>query len=219
MADVALNKYDDIAKRYLFTLLEGNKSSAYSIIDKAVEDGITLPDIYVKILQSAMYEVGELWYKNKITVDKEHYCTAVTQSIMAGFYGTIFRTPRTGRTMLACCVSSELHEMGPRMICDIFEMAGWDTVYIGAAVPVDAILHAVKENKPHLLVLSVTMPHHLDDCLEITKAARADDELKNLRIAVGGRAFDHISDPAKKWDADIYTKDAVALSKWAGAVV
>jgi hypothetical protein len=36
---------------------------------------------------------------------------------------------------VAACVSGELHEIGVRMLCDLLEMEGWNTIYLGANVP------------------------------------------------------------------------------------
>jgi len=164
-----------------------------------------------------MYEVGNLWHKNIISVDKEHYCTATTQVVLSQFYPIIFGTPRKGHRILTCCVGSELHEMGIRMLSDLFEYSGWDSIYLGASVPKEAILHAIQEGKPDLVALSVTMPQHLPLCLEIVNAIR--EKYSNIKIAVGGRAFLSTEQLWKKWPVDISTEDAAQLIEWANREV
>ncbi len=98
-----------------------------------------------------MHEIGDLWHRNVITVDKEHYATSVNQTVMSGFFDEIFERPRKNRTLVAGAVGSELHEMGIRMLSDIFEYQGWDTFYLGAALPEQAVLEAIGEHKPDLV--------------------------------------------------------------------
>jgi methanogenic corrinoid protein MtbC1 len=206
-------KHREIRKEYLTLLLENNTHKAIELVLQAENSGILLEDVFVEILQEVMIEVGDLWHQNKITVDKEHYSTATTQLALAQFYPKIFSRPKNGCKILACCVGSELHEMGVRMISDLFEYNGWDSIYLGAGVPQNAILKAIRENKPDLVALSVTMPHHLPLCLEIIKAIR--EEYKDIKIAVGGRAFQVSDQIWKKWQVDFSAKNAREFVEWA----
>ncbi|WP_440120087.1 hypothetical protein [Paenibacillus sp. QZ-Y1] len=50
--------------------------------------------------------------------------------------------------MVAACVGSEQHEIGLRMLTDVFEMEGWDTYYLGQMFPMGVSLKplsAIKE--------------------------------------------------------------------------
>ena len=103
------------------------------------------------------------------------------------------------------------------MISDLFEYHGWDTIYLGAAVPRKSILETIESEQSHLVALSVTMPQHLTTCEEIVY------EIKKLYphvlIAVGGRAFSMTNELWKKWPIDIYTTDARSLIKIAEEAV
>lgn len=83
---------------------------------------------------------------------------------------------------------------------------GWDSIYLGAAVPEDAMLDAIRTSNPDLIALSVTMPQHLLDCRDLISSIRK--EFPNAVIAVGGNAFNSTHEIWKKWPVDIYTKDA-----------
>ncbi|MHB1154350.1 MAG: cobalamin B12-binding domain-containing protein [Eubacteriales bacterium] len=208
-----LGNYADIRKEYLDLLLKNDTRGAINLIEQASKSGIKLDEIFIDIMQEVMYEVGNLWHQNIITVDKEHYCTSMTQVILSRFYPEIFSTPRNGRKILACCVGSELHEMGVRMVSDLFEYNGWNSIYLGSAVPKAAILHAIEENQPDLVALSVTMPQHLPLCLEIVNAIR--EKFSDIKIAVGGKAFQNTNELWKKWNVDISTDNAAQLVEWA----
>ena len=55
---------------------------------------------------------------------------------LSQLYPLIFGQKRRGKRVLVACVGSELHEIGARMVADLFEYQGWDSIYLGAAVPV-----------------------------------------------------------------------------------
>ena len=206
-------EYYDIRKAYLDSLLRSRTKTAHEIIRDTRKQGVPLEHIYEKILKSVMHEIGDLWHRNVITVDKEHYATSVTQTVMSGFFDEIFERPRKNRTLVACAVGSELHEMGIRMLSDMFEYQGWDTFYLGAALPEQAVLEAIGEHKPDLVALSVTMPPYLAACEGVVKAIRAAHP--GVKIAVGGQAFDTTDELWKKWDIDFYSPSAGGLISWA----
>lgn len=211
--DFSPTEHFDIKKQYLETLLNNETQKAMDFINNKLKDGLKLEEIY-KILQEAMYDVGDLWHKNKISVDKEHYITSATQTAMSQFYPLIYSNrEKNGRLLLSCAVGSELHEMGIRMISDLFEYNGWDTIYLGAAVPQKNILISIEENKPDLVALSVTMPPHLLLCREIVESIR--QLYPKMLIAVGGRAFTTTGKIWEKWDVDVYAEDAQKLIEWA----
>lgn len=179
------------------------------LILEFVDRGISLDDLYVEILSESMRRVGELWHTAKITVDAEHYCTSVTQMAMAQLYSNLFDRDQKNKTVLCACPGMELHEMGARIVADLFANDGWDSIFLGAAVPVDYIMASVRENRPDLLTLSVSMPQHLMDCQEVIQ--RVKNEFPDIKIAVGGKAFDSTDKIWEKWPIDIYTKDAREL--------
>jgi methanogenic corrinoid protein MtbC1 len=199
-------------KMYLDAMLHSNTREAYAVINRAREQGVSILDIYENILHAVMYEVGRLWHQNKLTVDKEHYCSSVTQTVMSRFYDVLFLQPRNQRKLICCAVGSELHEIGGRMLSDLFEYDGWDTYYLGAAVPQKALLHAISEHHPDLIALSVTMPQHLLECESTVRTVR--NLYPEVKIAVGGHAFQMTDRIWEKWPIDFYSDTAAELIEW-----
>ncbi|MEP7108977.1 MAG: cobalamin-dependent protein [Ferruginibacter sp.] len=176
------------AEKYLGLLLEGNKNMALAVITDLVKNGESVQSIYEHIFQATQYEVGLLWQTNRITVAHEHYCTAATQLIMASLYPYIFSSNKKGKKLLGCTVSGDLHEIGIRMVCDLFEIDGWDTYYMGANMPDENIISAVKEQKGEILAISATMPYHVSKVTELIKKLRSSG-YPDLKIIVGGYPF------------------------------
>jgi len=210
-------RHDSWKREYLEYMMQNNTRAAVGLVDRAVKSGISLEDVYIDILQSAMYEVGDLWHRHEITVDKEHYCTSTTQAALSQFYPLIFSQPKHGHRVLTCCVGSELHEMGIRMVSDLFEYHGWDSHYLGSAAPIDAILHSIEEFQPQLVGLSVTMPQHITDCYKLVTEIQK--RFPDLKIAVGGRAFRETDHLWKKWGVDVSTDNAMQLIAWADQTI
>lgn len=210
-----VSPYEGEIRQYLDSLFRKNTRRSLYLIQEFAEKGIPVNDIYVEILAESMKRIGEMWHTAQITVDTEHYCTSVTQMAIAQMYPLLFAQERKGRTILCACPGTELHEMGARMVADLFENDGWDSIYLGAAVPEDALLNSIRSNTPDLVALSVTMPQHLITCRELVDSIRK--EFPEIRIAVGGRAFESTHAIWTQWPVDIYTNDARQLLIYANS--
>lgn len=222
--DHALSRFDDavheppylagddplavLARDYLDALLRGQRRSAGSLISDAVARGTPVTNIYLRVFQPVLYEIGRLWQVNEITVAQEHYCSAATQLIMSQLYPLIFTAERRGKTLVAACVSGDLHEFGLRTVADFFELAGWDTFYLGANVPIPDLLRLLIDRHAHVLALSATIASHVGAVRETIRRVRSSAECKDLLILVGGFAFNLAADLWRKVGADGYARDA-----------
>lgn len=176
-----------LAKTYLDFLLRGDRRGASKLILKAVEEGQQIKDIYLEVFEPVQKEIGRLWQINQINVAQEHFASAVTQFIMAQLYPQIFSGERINRTMIAASIGNELHEIGIRMVADFFEMEGWNTYYLGANVPQNSFLQEIKNKKPNIVAISVTISFNLQNISALIQKIRKIDP--NVKIMVGGYPF------------------------------
>lgn len=145
-----------MAFEYLDALRKGERHVASKLVLDAAAAGTPVRELYLHVFQAAQYEVGRLWQTNQMTVAEEHYCTAATQLIMAQLYPYVFASEKTGGTLVATCVAGDLHEIGIRMVTDFFEMDGWNTYYLGASTPAQAVVDTVVQQQAQVLAISAT---------------------------------------------------------------
>jgi MerR family transcriptional regulator, light-induced transcriptional regulator len=199
---------DEIFSSYLEALRLGDRHKALAIVKSAVAAGLDVRDLYMRVFQPAMYEIGKLWEQNQFTVAQEHLATAITQSVMAQIYGSVFLRPPLGRTMVATCLGGELHEIGIRMVSDFFEMEGWDVFYLGANVPTDSVVSMVRERRADLLAVSLTLLAQVPRLRELITAVRRSPVGSRVKIMVGGQPLNNDPTLAAAIGADIVASDA-----------
>jgi methanogenic corrinoid protein MtbC1 len=148
-----------LSRLYLDALRAADGPGAYRVASGALRDGMSIPVLYQQVITPAMHRIGALWERGAITVADEHVASALTNRVLAALRPPSGgRTaPRVGRALLAA-VEGEQHALGLRMAADILEDSGYDTVYLGADVPSDALLLAVESFSPNLVALAATMP-------------------------------------------------------------
>jgi len=217
-----INEYKPLVRlleHYLELLLNGDRHSAGKMIIEAVDNGISVKDIYLHVFQSSLYEIGRLWQENKITVAQEHYCTAATQLIMSQLYPYISKTKKTGRVLVATSVSKELHEIGVRMVADFFEMDGWSTFYLGANTPTESIIETIITNKADLLIISATISSNIGEVMDLIRNVRSCGECRDPKIIVGGYPFIVDKELWKKVGADGPAENAESAVEMAEKLV
>jgi methanogenic corrinoid protein MtbC1 len=210
---------DVLGRDYLAALLRGDRRLASKLILDSVERGAPVKDIYLQVFQRSQYEIGRLWQINEITVAKEHYCTAATQLIMSQLYPHIFAGEKNGGTYVGTCVSGNLHEIGGRMIADFFEMAGWNSYYLGANTPAESVVDTLIERQADILGISATMTGTLGAVEELVEIVRARSACAGVKILVGGHPFNIAPDLWHAVDADGTATDAESAIQLAGRLV
>jgi MerR family transcriptional regulator, light-induced transcriptional regulator len=194
---------------YLASVRDGDRYLAFRILAEARAGGMDLDRLYLDVLQPALREIGELWQRNELSVAEEHLATGITQAAMARLFSDAFQwSPRGGRTLIAACADLERHEVGLRMICDLLELRGWETIYLGATVPIDSLVTMIARRKPDAVALSAALAPHvprLGLMIEQIRTLIPDPPL----ILVGGRPFLEDPDLAGRVGADLTAPDAV----------
>jgi MerR family transcriptional regulator, light-induced transcriptional regulator len=202
---------EDFYETYLRYLLEGDVASSKALIVKAFEAGIAIDDIYFKILEKSLKEIGALWERGSIDVWKEHHISEVTLDLMREMKAKSPKAPKKGHYCMAVTAGAEQHNIGLRMITDMLELKGWLVAYLGSNLPVASLLNAIKTEKPDIIAISVTMEYHLDSAENIIRAIRDNLGGKAPKIIIGGAAFVNNKGSVNTLGADYYASTAEDL--------
>jgi len=194
------------ASVYLQAVLQGDRRAALSVATEALRDGVSVADVYLEILQGALYEVGRRWEGNRITVADEHLATVITQWVLAQLYEKLeIPAAHRGRVVVTG-IEGEQHQVGANMVADMLEADGWNVRFLGANVPRAAVLTSVEEHRADVLGISTTMLLHLSQVEQLVRGAR-ERFGSDLRIVVGGAAFRFNPQVARELGADAYAPD------------
>ena len=205
------NPLHAVAQSFLEALITADRKRAWAIIEEAVESGHTVGEIYLEIFQPVLRETGRLWQIQRLSIAQEHYVTGSTLLFISRLHEQIQtggKTRRKGKTLVAGCVSDELHDVGIRMVADLFELDGWDTYFIGGNTPAQSLLEAVRDRKADIIAISSTIASRIPVIHYLIRSLRADPKTKRVKIIVGGYPFNLIPDLWKQIGADAYAGNA-----------
>ncbi len=167
-----------------------DKGSAEEIILKMIEEGLTLGNMY-HVLGRAEVEVGSLWEKGSITVSDERFATDVTIACvsMAAEKIRTFRREQAGFAYLSPA-DGEFHVVGLRMLSELLRSQGWETELRLSGTLQSALKALAARRRVDLFCLSATMPSNVPGVAEAARAIRGTPAFKDVKILVGGAAFE-----------------------------
>ena len=145
--------------------------------------------VCLDLIQRGLAQIGDSWYRGKITVQQEHFASALALRRMEALLTSTPAPTRPGRIIVGCPPEEE-HTFVPLMLSLLLRRRGWDVVYLGANVPLrslESTLHAVR---PSLVVLTAQQLYTASSLLEMAEV------LFNERVplAFGGMIFTQAPD-------------------------
>lgn len=210
---------DDAAEGFTQALLDSNRMLAQQILCTEVGDARTLFGGLSRIVQPAMYQVGRLWHSARISVADEHVATSIANHAIRGAYRKL-QPPSAGkRKVILACTERNQHSMGLEMVSWVFEMAGWETIFLGANAPSDALIRMIDQQQPDGVGLSVSTAPQLRAALQVCEKIRAEFQGRMPALLLGGHVFHLVPELRKLPRADAVLMDVSQLSVMMGAHV
>jgi MerR family transcriptional regulator, light-induced transcriptional regulator len=193
---------------YLPALLAGERQAVLDmVVEEGLGRGLLAPDIYLRVVQPALYRIGNLWAARRIGVADEHVATELSRLVLAHLYAFLPCKPGIGKTTVVACVEGEEHELGARMVADFLEMGGFEVLFVGTGVPIDELVALVRGRRPQMLALSATCAAQLPALAATVAAVRAAIG-DRVVLAAGGQALDGTPN---QLDVDIWGGDAYSV--------
>lgn len=202
------NPLDPLAESYFADLQTGNRRAASERILKTVAEGTLVADIYRHVFEPVQKELGRLWQINRMSIAQEHFCTAATQMVMCQLYPHILSGSKNGKVFVGASIAGELHEIGIRMVTDFFEMAGWDTHFLGANTPTSSILDHLEKTGADVTGISATITPHVDLVRQFIQQLKSRPSLAKVRVLVGGYPFNQDTGLWRNVGADGFASNA-----------
>ncbi len=197
-----------LAAQFVLAVLEGRRREACALVTKAVDGGLPVKDAYLHVVVPAVREIGRMWHVGEVTVAEEHFASDTAQALIAQLQERADIAPPIGRTLLAASVAGNRHDMGTRILANLFEMEGWRVVCLGGDMPGADVAQAVIDFEADLLLLSATLHTHLRAVERTVQIVRQRRDERAVRVLVGGLAFDQSPHLAKQYGADAYAGSA-----------
>ncbi len=140
--------------------------------------------VAIELLQRAVAQVGEGWYKGDVTVQQEHFCSSLAVRRLEALVMAAPPPLRSGR-ILAACPPEEHHVIGLLVLTFLLRRRGWDVVYLGADVPIEQLETTVAIIQPQLVIMAAQLLHTAATLRELAQVLQQG----RVPLAYGGLVF------------------------------
>jgi methanogenic corrinoid protein MtbC1 len=155
-------------------------------------------DFFDKILKPVMFQIGDEWANNKISIATEHVASNVAQALVKIIMDKV-TTSGNKKKILLCVPVGEEHHLG----CDVIETfltgKGYKVFNMGTSIPSESVLHFIEHNNPDIVMISITLEDNLKAGQRLVKKIK---ENFKVPVVVGGYALEQEKIP--KFDAEIF---------------
>lgn len=140
-----------------------------------------------EMLQKAMAEIGNQWYRGKTTVQQEHFASALAVRKLDAMLAATPPPTRSARIVVACAPEDD-HTFSPLLLSLLLRRQGFDVIYLGAKVPATRLETTIARTRPQLVIFSAQLLQTAANLLEVAYLLRDQD----VMLAYGGLIFNLI---------------------------
>lgn len=205
-------KLEEINVAFLDKLLDGNRSSCGQYIVSLKNSGVGFMTVYEKIFKPALYQIGKLWEQNKISVAAEHMATLIVEDLMYLFLHDLVSLERKNKKIIISSVEKEEHQVGGKMVADVFESMGWYTLYLGANTSASELQRFISEQEPDMAALSLSVYMNMNCLRHTLKTIR---QTSKVPVLIGGQALNNVGKQlSNEFEKVYYIKDLWRLKEF-----
>ncbi|MCA9975706.1 MAG: MerR family transcriptional regulator [Anaerolineales bacterium] len=175
----------DIRHAWLEACIDFNETAAEQILTQAFA---LYPPVMVclEVLQKGLAQMGEWWYSNEITVQQEHFASALAMRRLNALVAAAPQPTRSGR-MIVACPAQEDHVFAPLLLTLMLRYNGWEVIYLGANVPLARLEVMLQAVQPDLVIMTAQQLHSAANLKQVAEFLHK----QQVAMAFGGHIFNY----------------------------
>lgn len=148
-----------------------------------------LETVCFELLQQGLHQVGQGWYEGSVSVQQEHFASALALRQLNALFGSI-ATVRGKERLLIACPPKEQHTFSLLLLALLFRRRNWNVVYLGANVPAERLETAIQAINPEMVILAAQTLYTAGTLREVAASLRQD----NVPLGFGGAVFNALKE-------------------------
>jgi 5-methyltetrahydrofolate--homocysteine methyltransferase len=199
-------------------VIEGNVKGSDARVRELLANGVSAEDIMRTSLVPAMDEVGELFQKGEYYLPEMLVADKAMQESLKLLKPLLAKgsSAYLGRAIIGT-VKGDLHDIGKNMVGMSLEGAGFEVIDLGADVPAESFVTAIREYKPAVLGLSALITTTMPIMKDVIDAVSSAGLRAGVKIMIGGAPI--TQKYANEIGADFYGPDSTSAKDYARSVI
>ncbi len=174
-------------------LIAGDGHGAYAVLQRAIDAGADVDEVYLEILSPILVSIGERWSRGEIDIAVEHQATAIAIRLVGQLSPRFSRPGRRRGVIIIGGPTGERHSLVLAMLGDLLRLEGWDVRDLGPDTPAQSFAHAASSIDDLVAIgISVSSDDSLDSARETLATLRA-QVADDVRLVIGGHAVQDLA--------------------------
>jgi len=170
-------------------LVAGDEEQSRRIVFDLYLGGQTATEICDRAVAGAFHDIGHGWECGKVVVYRERRACEIALKALHELRRTMPAPSTHAPIAIGGTIEGDPYCLPTLMVELSLHEIGWTATSLGTMLPVDTLVEALRENRPHMLWISVSTikstSEFLDEYGRLQEVATA----QGTAIAVGGRAL------------------------------
>lgn len=147
----------------------------------------SVEDVCLELLTKGLSAIGAGWYEGNISVQQEHFSSALAMRRLESLLAAT-PSPTRQKRILTLCAPEDLHTYSPLLITLLLRRRGWPVTYLGANVPLGRLETTLAVARPALAVVSAQQLPSAANLREMALLLQSE----GVPVAFGGLVFNII---------------------------
>jgi 5-methyltetrahydrofolate--homocysteine methyltransferase len=186
--------------------LEG-KPAVTELVKEAIRDGVDPKSIVLEALTGSMEVVGEKFERGEYLIPDmlaSAECVGAAMDLLSPHL--LKAGVETKGKFVISTVQGDLHDIGKNIVSIMLKGAGYEVIDLGADVPTEQIVRAVKEHQAPFLGLSALLTTTMRVMRDVIDKLKEEGIRDNVKVLIGGAPTS--KEFADQIGADAHCKDA-----------
>jgi 5-methyltetrahydrofolate--homocysteine methyltransferase len=204
-------------KRLQTAVEVGDRETAVEVTQQALDESIE-PLTILDAMTEAMGVVGDRFARNEIYVPEMLISARAMKAAVALLEPLLTASGHVpDKKAVMGTIKGDLHDIGKNLVGMMLKGASFEIVDLGTNTTAEKFLAAAREHRADVIGISALLTTTMGNMRGVIEAVRAADDLKHLRVIVGGAPVTR--EFAVQIGADGWAPDAASAVSVATAVV
>jgi len=196
------------------TLIEGDEKKLTSLAQAALNEGVSAKDILEKGLMAGMDIVGEKMEAEDMFIPEVLRSAKSMSAVIEILKPLLAEGDITAAgTVVIGTVKGDLHDIGKNLVAMMLESAGFEVYNLGADIPPETFIEAIKDKCANMLCLSALLTTTMPMMKTTIDAITTSGLREKVKVMIGGAPV--TQDFADQVGADGYAHDAGSATRLA----
>jgi 5-methyltetrahydrofolate--homocysteine methyltransferase len=183
------------------------KPAVTELVKEAIRDGVDPKSIVVEALTGSMEVVGKKFESGEYLIPDmlaSAECVGVAMDLLSPYL--LKAGVETKGKFIISTVQGDLHDIGKNIVSIMLKGAGYEVIDLGADVPADRIIGAVKKHQAPYLGLSALLTTTMRVMEDVIEKLKEEGIRERVKVLIGGAPTS--KEFADQIGADAYCRDA-----------